>query len=58
MIIETAILHAGTYTRSGVITYFLDSSSWIHRVMQVEERVEYHSDHRDGYTLRKYILKE
>ena len=26
--------------RSKVITYFLDSSSWIHGAMHVEERVE------------------
>ena len=50
MVIETATLHAGTCTRSRVITYFLDSSSWIHGAMHVEDRVEYNSGHRDGYT--------
>ena len=41
VIIETATLHAGTCTctRSRVITYELDSSSWIHGAMHVEERV-------------------
>ena len=50
MVIETATLHAGTCTRSRVITYFLDSSSWIHGAMHVEDRVEYNSGHRDDYT--------
>ena len=50
MVIETATLHAGTCTRSRVITYLLDSSSWIHGAMHVEDRVEYNSGHRDGYT--------
>ena len=36
-----------------VKTYHLDSSSGIHGAMYVEERVEYHSDHRDGYTPHK-----
>ena len=40
VIIETAILHAGTCTKSRVITYSLDSSSWIHGATHVEERVE------------------
>ena len=44
MIIETATLHAGTCTRGRVITYKLDSESWIYGAMHVEERVEYHSD--------------
>ena len=41
VIIETATLHAGTCTctKSRVITYLLDSSSWIHGAMHVEERV-------------------
>ena len=55
---ETVTLHAGTYTRSRAITYCLDSSSWIHGAMHVEERVEYHSDHRDGYTRCRYMHKE
>ena len=49
VIIETATLQASTCTSSRVITYQLDSSSWIHGAMHVEERVEYHSDHRDCY---------
>ena len=44
VIIETATLHAGTCTRSRVMTYILDSSSWMHGAMHVEERVEYHND--------------
>ena len=40
VITETATLHADTCTRSRVITYELDSSSWIHGAMHVEERVE------------------
>ena len=43
MVIETATLHAGTCTRSRVITYQLDSSSWNHGAMHVEDRVEYNS---------------
>ena len=39
-------------------TYCLDSSSWIHAAMHVEERVEYHSEHRDGYTPRGHMPKE
>ena len=37
MIIEMATLRAGTCTKSRVITYWLDSSSWIHGAMHVEE---------------------
>ena len=58
VIIETATLHAGTCTRSRVITYFLDSSSWIHGTMHVEERAEYHCDHTDGYTPCRHMHKE
>ena len=58
MVIETATLHAGTCTRSRVITYPLDSSSWIHGAMHVEDRVEYNSGHRDGYTACRYMHKE
>ena len=63
MIIEKAILHAGTSTRSRVITYKLDSSGWIHGTMRaeeihVEERVEYNSEHRDGYTPCRHMHKE
>ena len=60
MVIETAKLHAGTCTRSRsmVITYFLDSSSWIHGAMHVEDRVEYNSGHRDGYTACRHMHKE
>ena len=41
-----------------MITYYLDSSSRIHGAMHVEERVEYHSEHRDGYTPRGHMPKE
>ena len=58
MVIETATLHAGTFTSSGVITYRLDSSSWIHGAMHVEDRVEYNSGHRDGYTAFRHMHKE
>ena len=58
MIMETATLHAGTRTRSRVITYTLDSSSWIHGAMHVEERVEYHSDHGDSYTPCRHMHEE
>ena len=40
VIIETVTLDAGTCTRSGLMTYILDSSSWIQGVMHVEESVE------------------
>ena len=50
VIVETATLHAGTFRRSKVKTYSLDSSSVIYGTMDVEERVEYHSDHRNCYT--------
>ena len=50
MVIETDTLHAGTCTRSRVITYCLDSSSWIHGAIHVEDRVEYNSGNRDVYT--------
>ena len=58
VIIETATLHAGTCTRSRVISYALDSSSWIHGAMHVEESVEYHRDHRDGYTPCRHMHKQ
>ena len=45
VVIETATLHAGTCTRSRMITYCLDSSSWIHGAMHVEDRVECNSGH-------------
>ena len=38
VIIETATLHAGTCTRSRVITYKLDLESLIHGATNVEER--------------------
>ena len=56
--IETATLHAGICTRSRVITYFLDSSRWIHGAMHAEERVEYNSGHRDSYTACRHMHKE
>ena len=43
---------------SRVITYWLDSSSCIHAAMYAKKRVEYHSDHRDGYTPRRHTHKE
>ena len=43
VIIETGTLNSGTCTKSRLITYPLDASSWIHRAMHVEERVEHHS---------------
>ena len=58
MVIETATLHAGTCTRSRVITYELDSSSWIHGAMHVEDRVEYNSGHRDDHTACRHMHKE
>ena len=57
VIIDTATLQASTCTRSKVITYSLDSSSWIHGAMHVEERVEYHSDHRDCHSASKHMHK-
>ena len=51
----TATLHAGTCSK--VRTYKLDASRWIHGANQVEESVEYHSDHRDGYTQCRHIHK-
>ena len=58
MVIETATLHAGTCTRRRVITYRLDSSIWIHGAMHVEDRVEYNSGHRDGYTAWRHMHEE
>ena len=46
MIIEMTTLHAGTFTRSRVLTYSLDPSKYA--AMHVEKRIEYPSDHRDG----------
>ena len=58
MNIEMAALQEGTLPRSRMITYILNSSSRIHAAMHVEERVEYHSEHRDGCTPRGYMPKE
>ena len=59
MIIETATLHVGAYTKSrDIVTHKLDSASWIHGAKHVEERVEYHSDHRDGYNPYRRMHKE
>ena len=45
-------LHADSYTRSRVITYFLDLSSWIHGAVLKEERsTTMLSDHSDSYKL-------
>ena len=52
---KLAILQASTCTKSRMITYELDSSSWIDGAMHLEERVEYHSDHKDGYTSSKHM---
>ena len=57
VIIERAILHIGTYIRSRMITYFLDSLSWIHGAKHVKDRVEYNSGHRDGYTACRHMHK-
>ena len=54
MVIETATLHAG----SRVITYSLDSISWIHGAIHVEDRVECNGGHRDGYTACRHMHKE
>ena len=58
VVIETATLHAGTCTRSRMITYFLDLSSWIHEAMHVKARVGCHSGHRYGYTACRHMHKE
>ena len=58
MIIEKVTLHAGTCIRDRVIAYNLDSSSWNHGAMRVEERLEYLSDHREGYTPCRHMHKE
>ena len=55
VIIETATLHAGTFTRSRVKTYVLDSSSGNHGAINVEGMIEYHSDHRNSYTACRHI---
>ena len=57
MVIETATLHAGTCTRSRVITYELYSSSWIRGAMHVEDRVEYNSGHRDVHSACRLMHK-
>ena len=36
----TATLHEGTRTKRRVVTYDLESTSWIHGAIYVEERVE------------------
>ena len=58
MIIEMVTFHAGTCTRSRLITYKLDSSGRIHGAMHVEELLEYFSDHREGYTEYRHMCKE
>ena len=55
---ETATLNAGTCTRSRVITHLLDSSRRIHGAIHVEEKSNYHSVHRDGYTQCRHMHKE
>ena len=58
VIIEKATPDAGTYTRSKVKTYRLDSSSGIQGAMYVEGKAEYHSDHRNGYTPCRHTNKK
>ena len=58
MIIEMVTFHAGTCTKSRVITYSLDSSNWIHGAMDAEDRVKYRSNHRAGCTLCGHMHKE
>ena len=55
---ETATLKAGTHTRSRVITYCLDSLRQINGAIHVEEKGNYHSVHRDGYTQGRHMHKE
>ena len=55
---EMATLNAGTCTRSRVITHLLDSSRRIHRAIHVEEKDNYQSVHRDGYTQCRHVHKE
>ena len=56
MIIEMSILHSvDTCTRSKVITYRLESSSGFHGAMYVEQKIEYHSVHRNACTRSKVI---
>ena len=57
VIVETATLHAGTFRRSRVKTYVLDSLGGIHGALYVEGRVKYHSDHRNSYTACRYKHK-
>ena len=52
---EMSALKAGTCTRSRVITYQLDSWRWIHGAINVEEKGNYHSMHRDGYTQCRHM---
>ena len=49
MIIKMSILIVDTCTRSKVITYSLDSTKGVHGAMYVEQKIEYHSDHRNDY---------
>ena len=55
---ETPTLNAGTSTRGRMITYNLDLSRWIHGVIHVEEKGNYHSVHGDAHTQCRHIHKE
>ena len=74
LITEMATIHTGTCTRTtrfimitllaGICTkirattYLLDLSNLIEVAIGVEERVEYHSNHREGYTQCRHMHKE
>ena len=58
VITETATLNTGTCTRSRVITDVLDSSKRIHGAINVEEKGNYHSVHRDSYTQHRHMHKK
>ena len=47
-----------TCTRSKVITYSLDSTKGVHGAMYVEQKIEYHSDHRNDYTRCRHTHKK
>ena len=55
---ETATLNAGTCTRSRMITHSLDSSRRIHGAIHVEEKGNYPSVYKDGYTQCRHMHKE
>ncbi len=56
MIIEMATNHAGMCDRFGMITYNLDSSIKYAKMQKDRvQRVEYNSDHRDGYKPCRHV---